>query len=116
MGARLVVLASGRGSNLQAIIDACTRGAIDGRVVAVVSNVDGAGAIGRAERAGIPAVVLPATRGEPRRDYDTRLAAGVAPYAPDWVVLAGWMRLLSSAFLDAHPGRVVNLHPALPGQ
>jgi len=116
MGARLVVLASGGGSNLQAIIDACAAGSIDAQVVAVVTNVADAGAIARGERAGIPVVVLPATEGEHRRDYDARLAAAVAPYAPDWVVLAGWMRLLSSVFLDAHAGRVVNLHPALPGQ
>lgn len=115
MTARLVVLASGNGSNLQAIVDACGAGRIDASVVAVVTNVPGAGAIGRAERAGIPAVVLPAATGEARRDYDTRLAAAVAPFAPDWVVLAGWMRLLTSAFLDTHPSRVVNLHPALPG-
>lgn len=115
MTARLVVLASGNGSNLQAIIDACAAGSIDATVVAVVTNVAGAGCIARAERAGTPVVVLPAAKGEGRRDYDTRLAAAVAPFAPDWVVLAGWMRLLTSAFLDAHPSRVVNLHPALPG-
>lgn len=116
MTARLVVLASGSGSNLQAIVDACAAGRVAAEVVAVVTNVPGAGCVARAERAGIAVVELPAGKGEPRRDYDARLVAAVAPFAPDWVVLAGWMRLLSSAFLDHHPSRVVNLHPALPGE
>jgi phosphoribosylglycinamide formyltransferase 1 len=116
MTARLVVLASGGGSNLQAIVDACAQGRLAAHVAAVVTNAPGAGCVARAERAGIPAVELPPNQGEVRRDYDARLADAVAPHAPDWVVLAGWMRLLSSAFLDRHPGRVVNLHPALPGE
>ena len=116
MTARLVVLASGAGSNLQAIVDGCAAGRLDAVVAGVVTNVPGAGCIARAERAGIPTVVLERTAGEERRDYDARLAAAVAPFAADWVVLAGWMRILTATFLDAHPARVVNLHPALPGE
>ncbi len=116
MTARLVVLASGSGSNLQAIVDACAEGRVAAQVVAVVTNVPGAGCVARAQRGGIPVMALPPHTGEVRRDYDARLAAEVARHAPDWVVLAGWMRLLSAVFLDRHPGRVVNLHPALPGE
>lgn len=116
MTARLVVLASGGGSNLQAILDACASGRLPAEVVAVVTNVPGAGCLDRAARAGVATVVLPVAKGEPRRGYDARLVEAVAPFDTDWVVLAGWMRLLSSAFLDRHPGRVVNLHPALPGE
>lgn len=116
MTARLVVLASGGGSNLQAIVDGCAAGRLDATVAALVTNVPDAGCVARAQLAGIPVVTLPVTPGEARRGYDARLAEAVAPFEPEWVVLAGWMRLLSAVFLDRHPGRVVNLHPALPGQ
>lgn len=113
--ARLVVLISGSGSNLQAILDACQRGELPAQVVAVFSNKAEAYGLERARRAGIPACYLPKTKEQQRCEYDAALATQVAEYAPDWVLLAGWMRLLSSAFLDRFPGRVVNLHPALPG-
>lgn len=116
MTARLVVLASGSGSNLQAILDAVAAGTLDAQVTAVVCNKPDAGALGRARAAGVADVALPPQPGEPRPDYDARLADVVATHSPDWVVLAGWMRLLSMAFLDRFPGRVVNLHPALPGE
>lgn len=112
--ARLAVLISGNGSNLQAILDACATGALNARVAAVFSNVADAYGLERARRAGVPAIHVPKLAAQARRDYDTALAEQVAACAPDWVVLAGWMRLLTSAFLDRYPGRVVNLHPALP--
>jgi formyltetrahydrofolate-dependent phosphoribosylglycinamide formyltransferase len=112
--ARLVVLISGFGSNLQAILDACER-SLPARVVAVVSNKQNAYGLERARRVGVPAVYAPKLKEQERRAYDTRLAELVASYQPDWVALAGWMRVLSSAFLDHFPGCVVNLHPALPG-
>jgi phosphoribosylglycinamide formyltransferase-1 len=113
--ARLAVLISGHGSNLQAILDACAGGDVRGQVVVVVSNREEAFGLERARRAGVPAIPLPKMVGQTRRGYDAGLADLVAGYSPDWVVLAGWMRLLTSAFLDRFPGRVVNLHPALPG-
>jgi phosphoribosylglycinamide formyltransferase-1 len=115
MSARLVVLASGSGTNLQAIIDATGAGQLGATVVAVISDVASAYAIERASAAGIPAVVVVPAADETRRDYDVRLAAAVSEFQPDWVVLAGWMRLLRMDFLDRFPQRVVNLHPALPG-
>ncbi len=113
--ARLVVLISGNGSNLQAILDACAAGTLKAQVVAVFSNVAEAYGLERARQAGVPAFHVPKLAAQTRHDYDAALAEAVAAYAPDWVVLAGWMRLLTSAFLDRYPGRVVNLHPALPG-
>lgn len=113
--ARLVVLVSGNGSNLQAILDACAAGALPAQVVAVIANRQEAFGLERARRADLPAVYKPKPKDQDRRAYDAELADQVAAYQPDWVVLAGWMRVLSSAFLDRFARRVVNLHPALPG-
>ena len=115
MTARLVVLASGNGSNLQAIIDACADGRLDAEVVLVVTNIAEAAALARADHAGIPATVL-ARDGRSRDGYDVALADLVGAVSPDLVVLAGWMRLLTMSFLGRFPGRVINLHPALPGE
>lgn len=113
--ARLVVLISGSGTNLQAILDACREGALPAEVVAVISNKRDAYGLERARRAGVPALALPKRKETDRRDYDRALADQVAVYQPDWVVLAGWLRLLSMEFLARFPGRVINIHPALPG-
>jgi phosphoribosylglycinamide formyltransferase-1 len=115
-GARLVVLVSGNGSNLQAVIDACAAGEIAGQVVAVVSDRHDVFGLERAESAGVPAVHVGRQPGEERADYDARLADVVAGFGPDVVVLAGWMRILTMSFLGWFPSRVVNLHPALPGE
>lgn len=113
---RLVVLASGNGSNLRAVLDACAAGTLPAQVVAVVSDRDHAFALKRAAEAGVPSVHVGRHQGEPRADYDARLADVVAGFGPDLVVLAGWMRILTSSFLGWFPDRVVNLHPALPGE
>ena len=113
---RLVVLASGSGSNLQAILDACAADRIHGDVVAVLSDRGEAYALERADAAAIPAVWMDPKRAEDRRAYDIGLAESVRGYAPDWIVLAGWMRILSSGFLAQFPGQVINLHPARPGE
>lgn len=112
---RLVVLVSGNGSNLQAIIDACETGRLAAEVVAVVSNKHSVKALERAESAGVPAVVVSAVLGESRAEYDTRLTSVVSSFMPDFVVLAGYMRILSMEFLSWFPGQVINLHPSLPG-
>jgi formyltetrahydrofolate-dependent phosphoribosylglycinamide formyltransferase len=111
----LVVLISGFGSNLQAILDAASLGILPVRVCAVVSNKADAYGLERARLAGLPAIAHVYKKGQERIDYDRRLADIVASYRPDWVVLAGWMRILSSAFLERFPNRVINLHPALAG-
>ena len=113
---RLVVLASGTGSNLQAVLDACAASELPAQVVAVVSDRADAYALRRADEAGVPAVHVGVRPGEARADYDARLADVVAGFGPDVVVLAGWMRILTMSFLGWFPDRVVNLHPALPGE
>jgi formyltetrahydrofolate-dependent phosphoribosylglycinamide formyltransferase len=117
---RLVVLISGSGTNLQAILDAVESGTLDAQVMAVISNRKEAFGLVRAARAGVPTVYFPlkpyTETGQPRAEYDADLAGVVAGYQPDLIVLAGWMHVLSPAFLDHVPLRVLNLHPALPGQ
>jgi phosphoribosylglycinamide formyltransferase-1 len=115
MTARLVVLISGNGSNLQAILDACQAGELDAKVVAVISNKADAYGLVRARNAGIEAIHFAKQVEETRYEYDTRLAELVVTKRPDYVILAGWMRLLSSSFLSAFLNRVINIHPALPG-
>lgn len=113
--ARLVVLVSGNGSNLQAILDTCADGTLPAQVVGVVANKPDAYGLERARQAGVSAVSFVKVKELDRLVYDARLADLVSGWQPDWVVLAGWMRLLSGAFLNRFPGKVLNLHPALPG-
>jgi formyltetrahydrofolate-dependent phosphoribosylglycinamide formyltransferase len=116
---KIVVLASGNGSNLQAILDACERGELNAQVAVVFSDQPEAYALERARQSGVPAVLFPwlpyKQAGRTRQEYDADLAARIAGFHPSLIVLAGWMRLLSAAFLDCFPGQVLNLHPALPG-
>lgn len=120
MTAKLVVLVSGSGTNLQAILDAIHQGRLDAVVTGVIANRAQAYGLERAKAVGIPTrahTLKPYLNdGRGRRVYDQDLADLTAKFAPDWVVLAGWMHLLSSPFLDRFPDRVINLHPALPGQ
>jgi formyltetrahydrofolate-dependent phosphoribosylglycinamide formyltransferase len=113
--ARLVVLISGNGSNLQAILDACTSAELNAQVVSVISNKKDAYGLIRAKNAGVESIYFPKRENEPRQEYDARLAVCVSAYRPNYVILAGWMRILSSSFLTLFPDRVINLHPALPG-
>ena len=113
---RLVVMVSGNGTNLQAILDACADGSLPAEVTAVVCNKSTAYALQRAALAGVPSIHIGQHEGEPRADYDARLTDIVAGLAPDLVVLAGWMRILTKDFLGWFPERVINLHPARPGE
>lgn len=116
MTARLVILASGGGTNCQAILDACTAGELDAEVVAVVTNRRDAGVIARAERAGTPwhYVEHRGASADERRASDKRLIDVVAACEPTLVVLAGWMRILGAEVGQAFP--IINLHPAKPGE
>ena len=114
MTARLVVLISGNGSNLQAILDACASGELPASVVCVISNKADAYGLVRAKNAGVEAIHFAKQGDESRNEYDVRLAELVLSKQPDYIVLAGWMRILTSSFLNHFPNRVVNLHPALP--
>ena len=111
---RLVVLISGNGSNLQAILDACKSGELNAQVVSVVSNKADAYGLIRAKNAGVEAVHFAKLSTETRQEYDKRLADYVTDKLPDYIILAGWMRILSSSFLSSFPNKVINLHPALP--
>jgi len=117
---RLAVLISGGGTNLQAIIDATAAGRLDAEIAVVVSNKSKAFGLERARRARIETLVFTAKgyRGREgwRADFDADLAARVVEHRPDLIVLAGWMHVLSERFLERFPRRVINLHPALPGQ
>jgi len=109
---RVGVLVSGRGSNLQALVDAARRGELGGEVGVVVSNVETALALDRARQAGIPAVFRD-HRGRKREDFDAEVVAILRDHRVDLVCLAGFMRLLSPVFIRAFPGRILNIHPAL---
>lgn len=110
---RLAVLASGRGSNLGAILDACRRDEFPARVVVVVSDREQAPALERANREGIAAVFAdPGAHGD-RAAYDAALLATLDRYRPGLVCLAGFMRLLSPSFIAAWTGRLMNVHPSL---
>ena len=113
MTGRLVVLVSGAGTNLQALLDACADPAYGAEVVAVGADRDAIEGLARAERAGVPTFVHRVKEYETRADWDAALAETVASFAPDVVVLAGFMKLVGAAFLERFEGRVVNTHPAL---
>lgn len=118
---RIVVFASGNGSNFQALIDAIGTGSIENaEIAALICDMPGAGCIDRAVNHGIPCWCIPlpggARRSSPERTaWNMRLADIAASFEPDWILLLGWMRLLGTPFLERFPGSVVNLHPALPG-
>lgn len=110
---RIVVLISGNGSNLQAIIDACKLKKINGTLSAVFSNKADAFGLERAREAGIPAHALTASQFADRAAFDRELIQEIDAYAPDLVVLAGYMRILSPEFVAHFSGRLINIHPSL---
>jgi len=109
---RIGVLISGRGSNLQALIDAQGQEALGGEIAVVVSNVSSAPGLERARRAGIPTEVCD-HRGKPREEYDAEVVRVLGEHRVHLVCLAGFMRLLSPVFVSAFPQRILNIHPAL---
>ncbi|MBU5613606.1 phosphoribosylglycinamide formyltransferase [Geomonas azotofigens] len=110
---KIGVLISGSGSNLQSIMDACAAGAINGRVVCVISNKADAFGLERARKAGLPALHLDHRAYSGREAYDEALVATLREFDVELVVLAGFMRIITSVLLDAFPMRVMNIHPAL---
>lgn len=110
---RLVVLISGSGSNLQAFIDQCHNGSLNAQIVAVLSNKPAAKGLERAACAGIPAQVIDHTGFASREAFDTAMAAAINQYQPDVVILAGFMRILTPAFVEQFKGRMLNIHPSL---
>lgn len=106
----IVALVSGRGSNLAAILQADIPGA---RFSAVISNRPDAGALAVARHHGVPAEVIDSSAFAARADFDAQLARSVAAHAPDLVVLAGFMRVLDTGFVQQYAGRMLNIHPSL---
>jgi len=106
------VLLSGRGSNLVALADACSRGEVPAEVALVLANKPDAPGLERARERGIPARAIP-SRGMPREEHERLLVAAIREAGAEWVCLAGYMRLLTPEFIAAFPQRIVNIHPAL---
>ena len=114
MTTRIAVLVSGGGTNLQALIDARDRVALPhGELALVVSNNPDAYALERAEKAGIPVAVCARAKGEPRADFEARLADILVKKGIEMIVLAGFMAILSADFVNRWPDRIINVHPSL---
>jgi len=113
VSSRLVVLVSGEGTNLQALIDACRDEAYGAQVVAVGADRSPVNALARAMRAGLPTFVVRLADYADREEWDAALARACAAYQPDLIILAGFMKLVGQEFLAAFGGRCLNTHPAL---
>lgn len=109
----IVVLISGSGSNLQALLDSCAAGFIPGKITGVISNKATAFGLKRAEAAGISTAVLSHKGFDSREDYDQALIAAIEQFAPDLIVLAGFMRILTPEFVQHFSGKLLNIHPSL---
>jgi phosphoribosylglycinamide formyltransferase-1 len=109
----IVILISGSGTNLQAIIDAVNEGRINARIAAVISNRADAKGLQRARQARINTIVVDAKNHDDRVSYDQALVSAIDEIDPDLIVLAGFMRILSDMFIDHYQGRIMNIHPSL---
>ena len=107
------VLLSGTGTNLQSILDAIAEKRLDAKIGVVISNVASAGGLKRAESAGVPTVVIDHRIYHSRRDFDTEVVRVLERHGVEWVVLAGFMRVITEKLLDAFPMRIINIHPSL---
>lgn len=110
---RIGVLASGGGTNLQAIIDRCADGSLAAEIAVVISNNPGAGALDRAVKAGVPTLCIDHRNFSRREDFDTVVVTALQDAGVELVVLAGFMRIITQTFIDAFPERIINMHPAL---
>jgi len=110
---RLGVLASGGGTNLQAIIDRSLDGSLDAEIAVVISNNPGAGALERAAKAGIKTLCINHRDFAAREAFDRAVVAALQEHGVELVVLAGFMRIITQTFIDVYPNRVINIHPAL---
>ncbi len=110
---RIAVLISGRGSNMRAIVEACQDGTVDSTVVAVISNNPNAGGLDFAREQNIDTAVLDHKQFDNRHVFDSKLKTLIDSYEADWILLAGFMRILSSDFVNHYLGRIINIHPSL---
>ena len=110
---KIIVLISGNGSNLQAIIDACKSGMIEGNVVGVISNKANVFGLERAKKNNIPSEVINHNNFGTREEFDQELVTSIRSYQPDLIVLAGFMRILSPIMTSAFKNKMINIHPSL---
>lgn len=113
MKKRIIVLVSGNGSNLQAIINACQNNLINGKIVAVISNKPDVYSLIRAKQANIPSHVINHKEFAIREAFDHQLQLQIEQYQPDLIVLAGYMRILTPHFVQHYSGKMLNIHPSL---
>lgn len=113
MKKRIIVLVSGNGSNLQAIINACQNNLINGKIVAVISNKPDVCSLIRAKQANIPSHVINHKEFATREAFDHQLQLQIEQYQPDLIVLAGYMRILTPHFVQHYSGKMLNIHPSL---
>lgn len=111
--ARLVILISGRGSNMRSIVEAANQGQLDVDIAAVISNRPDAAGLEYAQQAGIDAQVIDHKLYDSRESFDAAMAEVIDSYQPDFVILAGFMRILTADFVEHFSGRLINIHPSL---
>jgi phosphoribosylglycinamide formyltransferase-1 len=109
----VLILISGRGSNMQAILDACKDDRFPAYVCAVISNVDGAGGLEKAEAQGVPVHTVASKGFADKSEFEEALLDVVRDYQPDLICLAGFMRILSEGFIRQWPDKILNIHPSL---
>lgn len=110
---RLAILASGNGTNAEAILEAVRDRRLDADIRVILTNKPEAGVIERARRWNIPVEIIPSRGHKDRAEYDSLVVEALSHYDIDTIALAGWMRILSQVFLDAFQNRIINLHPAI---
>jgi len=110
---KIVILISGRGSNMEAMLRAHAAGELPVEIAAVIANKADAGGLATAAQAGVPTAVVPHRDYASREDFDAALAKAIDAYAPDLVVLAGFLRVLTTGFVEHYAGRLINIHPSL---
>jgi phosphoribosylglycinamide formyltransferase-1 len=111
--ARLVILISGRGSNMRSIVEAANQGQLDVDIAVVISNRPDAAGLEYAQQAGIDARVIDHKLYDSRESFDAAMAEVIDSYQPDFVILAGFMRILTADFVEHFAGRLINIHPSL---
>lgn len=110
---RLAILASGNGTNAEAILEAVKNKNLDADIRVILTNKPESGVIERARRWNVPVEIVPSKGHKDRAEYDSLVVGALSRYAVDTIALAGWMRILSHVFLEAYPNRIINLHPAI---
>jgi phosphoribosylglycinamide formyltransferase-1 len=110
---KLGIMASGNGSNFEAVAQAIRNGQLNAQIEVLIYNNPGIKAVARAEHWGVPTVLLNHRDYKRREDLDTAIVETLRQYQVDWVVLAGWMRIITPVLIDAFPNRIINIHPSL---